>query len=77
LKRPPTAEVWERANLSWDPGSVTLTATRGKDKAYLRGKAAVNQVLPADLFKKIVEKRKTAEARVTVQDFQIIKVEPF
>jgi CRISPR-associated protein Cmr6 len=75
-ERPPAVEVWERASLSWDPGSGKLTATRGKDKAYLRGKDAVNQVLPADLFRKVVEKRKTADARVTVQDFQITKVEP-
>jgi len=75
-ERPPAGEVWERASLSYNPGSATLTATRGKDKAYLQGKEAVNQLLPADLFKKIVEKRKTADARVTVQDFRITKVEP-
>lgn len=74
-EQPPTAEVWERARLSWEPGPARLTASSGTRKAFLNGRAAVQQLLPSDLFEKVVKKRKVVEARVTVEDFKIIKVE--
>ncbi len=72
------AEVWKGATLSWDPGSATLTATWQGKKAYLKGREQVREVLPEGLYRKVVDKRKSAAARVTVaaEEFHILKVEP-
>jgi len=76
--KPPAQEVWEGATLTWDPGPETLTAVWQNKKAYLKGKAAVREVLPESLYRKVVDKRKTAVGRVVVpaEEFRIVRVEP-
>jgi len=75
---PPAEEVWEGATLSYDPGPAELTASWQNKKAYLKGKAKVQEVLPEPICKKVVDKKKPVLARVTVaaEEFRIVRVEP-
>lgn len=73
----PAREVWDQAVLTWDPGSQTLTATLQNRKAYLKGKDQVKELLPGPLQKRLLDKKKTTPARVTVdpQTFLVVAIE--
>lgn len=71
----PVREIWQRAALSWNPGSETLTAAWQGKKATARGRNAV----PEGLHKALFGKKKAAVADVEVEplgnSFKIVKVE--
>jgi len=66
--------VWENALLSWSPGERKLTASYKGKKAACTGK----DLVPASLAKKVIEKRKSATAKVEVEQegnlFRIVNI---
>lgn len=73
-QEPVPQEVWEKAPLTWNPGNQTLTAASENRKATCQGK----EVIPPTLQIRLVGKRKTITAQVTVEPignaFRIIKI---
>jgi CRISPR-associated protein Csm5 len=69
----PATQVWENAILIWNPGSQELVATFQGKKAFSKGQ----DLLPEALHKKVVTRKKSAPARVTVDPdrFRILKIE--
>jgi CRISPR-associated protein Cmr6 len=72
----PHRETWDKANLTWNPGNMTLTATSGDKKATCKEK----DLIPEIFHKKLFEKRKSVTAIVEVEPvggkkYRIIKIE--
>jgi CRISPR-associated protein Csm5 len=69
------AHIWEKAALTWSPGDQKLSASFEGKKATCTGKT----LLPENLVKKVIDKRKPATAKVEVEKegnlFKIIKIE--
>ena len=68
--------VWDGAILTWSPGNQTLKAEKEGKKAEL--KSADISIVPANLHKKLFDKRKAVEANVTVEQtgntFKVVKI---
>jgi CRISPR-associated protein Csm5 len=60
----PKTETWSLANLTWDPGSGTLTASSDNGKATTRDKGLIPESIQQKLFKK--GKKKPVRAKVEV-----------
>jgi CRISPR-associated protein Csm5 len=57
-------ETWEKASLTWNPGSGELTATTGPKKAFVKGGKGL---VPEALHKNLFVKKKAVSAEVTVE----------
>ena len=70
--------LWENASLIWNPGNMTLTATKDNKKAEIR-LSSNRDAVPKPLRNKLFEKRKSVTANVTVEPygntFKIVKID--
>jgi len=77
-QRPPVLEtiIWNDARLTWSPGNQTLKAEKDGRKAEL--KITDKNIVPANLHKKLFDKREAVKANVTVEQegnyFKIVKI---
>ncbi len=62
----PQPTLWENASLTWNPGNMTLTATKDNKKAELKLGNNKDKV-PEPLRNRLFEKRRTVTANVTVE----------
>src|SRR3972149_1048297 len=62
----PQPTIWENASLTWNPGNMTLTATKDNKKAELKLGNNKDKV-PEPLRNRLFEKRRTVTANVTVE----------
>jgi CRISPR-associated protein Cmr6 len=68
-------DIWERANLKWEPGPRRTIASLAGKKAECNG----NELVPKALHKQLIERRKSVVAKVHVEpvgnSFTIVKIE--
>jgi len=73
--KPPATEIWDGANLSWNPGNRTVAASFENKKATCQGK----ELVPESLHPKLFGKKKSATAKVEVEPignaFKIVGIE--
>ena len=62
----PKPTLWENASLTWNPGNMTLTATKDNKKAELKLGNNKDKV-PEPLRNRLFEKRRTVTANVIVE----------
>jgi len=62
----PQPTLWENASLTWNPGNMTLTATKDNKKAELKLGGSKDKV-PEALRNRLFEKRRTVTTNVTVE----------
>lgn len=74
-REPPAREIWDRANLSWNPGNQSITASFENKKAICQGK----ELVPESLHPKLFGRKKSAVAKVEVEPignaFKIVSIE--
>ncbi|NMC72885.1 MAG: hypothetical protein GYA56_00725 [Geobacteraceae bacterium] len=66
--------MWDKAILTWSPGNATLTASFQGKKAELK-LTGDRSIVPAELHKKLFDKKTAVQARVTLeQDGNLLKI---
>jgi CRISPR-associated protein Csm5 len=72
-----SSELWERATLTYAPNSETLTASKDRKQAFIKGKETISQMIPEQYQAALWGKKRkplTATVKVNPKTFKIVEV---